>query len=123
MPTMTACFLAGFTNTRWIESASECITSSPGRAPLPTMSSTMGLEPESDGVKPACALPTASPVPWAEAATGPPDPPRAEPAVHANNANTANTAARLMVRTPKRWGTPNRTRDRRPWLRGPCRSE
>ncbi len=46
---MTDRFLAGFTNTRWIESASECITSSPGRAPLPTMSSTMGLEPASEG--------------------------------------------------------------------------
>ena len=50
MPTMTAFFFAGFTNTRWIESASECNTSSPGLAPLPTMSMTMGLEPESEGV-------------------------------------------------------------------------
>ena len=50
MPTSVAWCFAGFKKMRWIESDSECMTSSPGRAPLPTARITMGLSPVSDGV-------------------------------------------------------------------------
>jgi hypothetical protein len=49
MPRMAALCFAGTIDTMWIESASECSTSSPGRAPLPMNRIKIGFEPSREG--------------------------------------------------------------------------
>jgi hypothetical protein len=49
MPTIAIACWSGFRKIRWRESESEWLTSSPGRAPLPTARITIGFEPVSVG--------------------------------------------------------------------------
>ena len=93
MPMSVALCLSGLIVTTWSESASECSTSSPSRAPLPTTSRTIGSSPESDGANPACALPITSPACADAGATAPSDP-SAEPATQATSAVTATSVRR-----------------------------
>ena len=113
MPMSVALCLSGLIVSTWSESASECSTSSPRRAPLPTISSTMGLSPVSDGANPACALPITSPACADAGATAPSDP-NAEPATHATNAVTAISVRRRTFMPCSPTGSRSATRMPRP---------